>query len=327
MKTRCLGGPGALLPGGVVGGARAPAPLRVIAFGGLSSLPLRIAESRDLFAKHGLAVTIELTPNSTLLREGLAADKYDIAHAAVDNAVAMVESAGSDVVVVMGGDDSMNELFVQADIESVAALRGKTVIVDAPNTAYALQLKKILLAGGLQAGRDYTPHPLGGTAQRFKAMVDDKEYAASMLNPPFSFEAKRAGLRSLGRASDLLGRYQGGSVFVRRAWAVDHREPLVRYLAAYVEALRWFQAPANKAEAIGLTTRLLELPADIAAESYALAASGGLARDARLDVEGLQRVLALRAEIEGQWGGHPPAAARYFDNAYHDAALARLAGR
>ena len=51
----------------------------------------------------------------------------------------MVEMAKHDVVIVTGGDSSMNEFFVQPDVRSLADLRGRTLIVDAPNTAYALQ--------------------------------------------------------------------------------------------------------------------------------------------------------------------------------------------
>ena len=45
------------------------------------------------------------------------------------------------------------ELIVQPDIGSVADLRGKTVIVDAPNTAYALQLYDVAGAAGPEEGR------------------------------------------------------------------------------------------------------------------------------------------------------------------------------
>lgn len=317
--------------GSVVGQApaRAPAaqPVRVIAFGGVSTVPLRIAETQGIFARHGVKVVAEFTPNSQVLRDGLAAGKYDVAHAAVDNAVAMVEAAGADIVIVMGGDDSMNELVVQPAVESVAALRGKTAIVDAPNTAYALQLRKILLGRGLVAGEDYTLKPIGGTPQRLQAMLQDKEYAASMLNPPFSIQARREGLKSLGFASQLIGPYQGIGAFALRSWARDNRQALVRYMSAYIEALRWFLDPANKTDAVAFLTTGLELQAGVAGETYAQAAAspGGLAPDARLSIDGLKNVLKLRAEIERQWNGTAPPPERYYDLTYHEAALSRLA--
>ncbi len=50
--------------------------------------------------------------------------------------------------------------------------------------------------------------------------------------------------------------------------------------------------------------------------------AGGLTPDARLDLDGFRNVLALRAELEGQWGGRPPALERYYDLQYYRRALA-----
>jgi hypothetical protein len=38
----------------------------------------------------------------------------------------------------------------------------------------------------------------------------------------------------------------------------------------------------------------------------------------------LANVLKLRAELEGQWGGHPPPADKYVDLSYYNAAMAGL---
>lgn len=294
--------------------------VRVVAFSGIPTMALRVAEQRGLFAQQGLQVITEITPNSEQLRQGLAAGKYDIAHAAVDNAVAMVEAAHTDVIVVLGGDDSMNEVLVQPDVATVADLKGRTVIVDAANTAYALQLRKILASSGLSAG-DYTLKIVGGTPQRLEAMLADRSNAASMLNPPFSIRATRAGLRSLGTAKALLGPYQGMGAFVKREWASANRDTVIRYLTAVLQAQRWFVAPENKVAATALLGETLRLDPSVATETYARGISG-LATDAKLDTEGLARVLALRADVEGQWNGRPPDASRYYDLSFYQAALA-----
>ena len=95
-----------------------------------------------------------------MLRNGLAKGDHQIAHAAVDNAVAMVELAKADVAIVTGGDNGFNHVFVQPEINAYADLRGKTVVVDAPNTAFALLLYKALKDAGLNNG-DYTVKPVG----------------------------------------------------------------------------------------------------------------------------------------------------------------------
>jgi hypothetical protein len=51
----------------------------------------------------------------------------------------------------------------------------------------------------------------------------------------------------------------------------------------------------------------------------------GLATDARFDVEGFRNLLAIRAEMEGQWGGKPPAPGKYIDLSYYERAMKTLA--
>lgn len=305
-------------------GAADPIPLRVKVFPGAQNLPLYAGLAQGIFAKHGLKLELQFTVNSTQLRDGLASGAFDVAHTAADNAVAMVELAGQDVVVVMGGDSSMNELFVQPEIRSVADLRGRTLLVDAPNTAYALQAKKILLDHGLKTG-DYSVKSVGGTALRMKALTD-KEGAAAILNIPFSILVRRQGLKSLGRTVDLLGPYQATGAFAMRSWASANRPVLERYLAAYVESLRWALAPAHRAACVALLAQWLKLPQDVAEQTYDLTVDpkSGLVPDAKFDLEGFRNVLALRAEIEGQWNGKPPAPERYFDPSYYEHALKLL---
>ena len=238
----------------------------------------------------------------------------------------MVDSAAADVVIVMGGEDSLNELIAQPGIHSISELRGRILAVDAPNTAYALQLKKMLLSKGLQAGRDYELKPVGGTPLRLKAMRDNKEYAASMLGPPTSILAKKEGFVSLGMAEEIIGRSQAIGAFTRREWARGHADTLVCYLAAYVEAQRWLLAPANKEQVIELIAKESDLPVSVAAETYAVSMKGlgGYEEDARLDVDGFNNVLKLRAEIEGQWGGRVPDAGKYYDLSFYRRAISKL---
>jgi len=307
-------------------GALAQTPLRVKMFPGAQALPVIAAASNGIFEKQGLKVEVLFTVNSQEQRDGLASGDFQIAQAAVDNAVAMVELAGRDVVIVTGGDSSMNELFVQPDVRSYADLRGQTLLVDAPNTAYALQLKKILLMNGLKEGSDYKINPIGGTALRLKGMRENKAFKGAMLNPPFSIDAKASGLKSMGSASDLLGAYQATGTFVMRSWARANADTLERYIAGYIQGVRWAVSPANKDAAVKLLSERLKVTPEVAARTWDILSDPktGLSRDGRFDMPGFRNVLALRAEIEGSWGGKPPAPERYVDLSYYEKALGRL---
>ena len=311
---------------GTISGAAAQTKLKVMVFPGLANLAIFAAQHNNFFGKQGLAIELLNTPNSDVLRDGLAKGDHQIAHAAVDNAVAMVELAKADVIIVTGGDNGFNRIFVQPEINSYADLRGKAVVVDAPNTAYALLLYKVLKDHGLNKG-DYTVRPVGGTTARLEAMTKDKANAAAgVLNPPYSFRAREAGLKDMGPAATAIGAYQAGGVFVMREWAKANSDTLVRYIAALIEGNRWALDPANKDQVIGLLAERLKLSPQIAAQSYAVATTPaeGMAKDARFDMEGFKNTLKLRAEIEGQWGGNAPPPAKYIDLSYYDRALSSI---
>jgi NitT/TauT family transport system substrate-binding protein len=296
--------------------------LRVNIFNTSSNLPLLAGMAQGFFSRRDLTIELQNTPNSDEQRTGLAAGKFDIAHAAVDNAVAMVE-AGHDAVIVCGGDAGMNDFMVRDEIASMTDLRGKLLAVDAPHTAYALAAKKILKLHGLLENVDYRVKLAGGTGPRAAAMVADPQLAAGMINPPFSFSVRNQGLKSLGSQFDFLGPYQATGAFVMRPWAAANADALSRYLAGYIESQRYAMNPDNRAEMIALLTSSFKLAAPVAEGTYqALVKPGsGLAPDARFNHEGFAAVLAIRAEMEGMWGGVPPAPGKYLDLSFFDHAI------
>jgi ABC-type nitrate/sulfonate/bicarbonate transport system substrate-binding protein len=305
--------------------ARAAEPilLQVNTFPTARSLPFYVGVDRGFFLRRGLKVELEFTESSQRQRQGLADGSVDIVHSAVDNAVAMIDVAKADVVIVSGGDAGTNEFYVQAYVKDFADIRGKAIVVDATNTAYALQAKKILGQHGLRAGADYSLNPAGNGPHRLKALFDDPNNAGAILNLPYSLQAAAHGLRSLGRTTDMLGPYQAGGAFVRRAWARDHADALTNYLAAFVEALRWSLDPNNRGAAVTILVDKLNLSQDVVDKSLTLMSEPGFgfARDAVFDLAGFKNVLALRAEVEG---GTPSDPQRYIDLSYYERAMKRV---
>src|SRR5579859_1478315 len=209
-------------------GARAQTALTVMVFQGVQNLPLFAAQEKGFFAKRGLAVDQRVAPNSQELRDGLAQGRYQIVHTSVDNAIAMAEQAKIDIVVVLGGDNGWNDLIVQPEIKTYADLQGKTVAVDAPDTAFAFLLYRMLKVNGVDIGQ-VVVKPIGATRFRLQAMTTDKAVAAAMLNLPFSLQAQQAGLRRIATAVDVVGPYLSTTGFALRQWAQAHRDTMVRY--------------------------------------------------------------------------------------------------
>jgi ABC-type nitrate/sulfonate/bicarbonate transport system substrate-binding protein len=292
---------------------------------GGGSFATSIAQANGVFTKYGLQIQIPRSPagGSEEVRRWLASGELDLADYGVDNAIAMVENAGVDVIVVAATDYTPTELMAQPEIKALADLRGKTVLVDAPNTQNALALKKILSGAGLTAAADYVMKEAGGTGARVAAMLKQKEFAATMASGQTAVQARQGGLVSLATTANIFGPTLRYGVFTRRQWAREQSDLLIRYLAAHIEALRWIMNPANKDKVIDTVAKQAKLSRDLAGQIYEMdTGPNGLAKDAAIDVPRFANVLKFRAEVEGSWGGKAPPPDRYYDATYHAQALA-----
>lgn len=302
-----------------------PVTLRINLFRGSSNIPIYMAIKKGYFKSHGIIPLIEFTPNSAQQRTGLAQGKFDIAQSAVDNAVAMRANSNQPVVIVAGGDLGMNDFVVTSDLGSLQDLRGSTLIVDAPNTAYALLGRKILRNAGLEAERDYRLDAKGGSETRTQVMASAFR-TATVLNPPWNLIAKENGAKSLGTTSELFGVYQAQGILVMQPWADGHYDALKAFLAAYIEGCRAVAAPAERDLTIEVLSKELEIDRHVAEQTYEeLNTRGsGISKDCAIDEVGFNNVLTLRAQMEGQWAGNAPDSDQFLNLDYYIQALKSL---
>lgn len=294
-------GAAALSVGTGAGAQTAPANVRVIFFGVAGNLPVWAGINKGFFARENLNVTATVTPGSVYMMQHLNAGDFDIAHTSIDNCVAYDEGAGEvaltppgDFVAVMGGDTGLLSVWARPEIKTWSDLMGKTLAVDAVTTGFAFVLQDMLMLNAI-GEHEYKLAPAGGTPKRYQALIESDKYAAGVLTPPFDLLAQAHGLKKLGNASEWVAHYQAYAGVTRRSWARQNSDVLVRYIRAYVAAIKWIYDPANKTEATALLVQNAHVPADIAPQAFAeIIGPGGIAPDAKIDIEGLREVLALR---------------------------------
>jgi len=290
---------------------------------------LYVGQDKGFFARHGIAVQIESTPNSVTQMTDFAESKFDIAMTAIDNIVAYVEGQGEapigpqpDFAAVMGSDSGFLSLVTSPAIKKVSDLAGKTLSVDAMTTGYAFVLYEIMRRNGLDKDSgDYEIVRAGGMIQRWNALREG-HHAATLLSAPYNIIAKNEGFTELLKATDAIGPYQGNVAAVRRPWARQNRSKLVAYIGGYRSSIAWLYEPSHRDEAIDILRRHLpQMAPEIAEASYAelLDSERGFFRDGDIDREGLACVLELRSRY-----GRPSRGlsdpAKYCDLSYHEAA-------
>jgi ABC-type nitrate/sulfonate/bicarbonate transport system substrate-binding protein len=308
--------------------AAPPKTVNVIVFPGGFNWPIWVAQERGLFAKNGVEVKLTPTPSSVFQLTHLIDGEFDIAMTAIDNLIAYREGQGEvpklgpDLFAFMGGDNGFLRLVTVPEVKSFGELRGKELSVDALTTGYAFVLLEILERNGLVKDRDYTIATAGGVLQRFGALME-KKHAGTLLLSPFEVQAEARGFNRLANAVDVLGRYQGLVGGARKAWAEQNRYAVVGYIRAFSDAVDWLYDPQNRDEAIAIFLKNLpnaNVRAAQTAYDVLLNPTDGFQKKAKIDMEGVRTVLALRSKY-----GRPQKTLSdpdpYYDPGFYQAAM------
>jgi ABC-type nitrate/sulfonate/bicarbonate transport system substrate-binding protein len=251
------------------------------------------AKVRGLFASEGLEVETSETPNSTDQMRGVSQGKFDIVSTAFDNVLAWSGREGADIVAVAQiSDKTVLPVFVRPEIKTWSDLKGKKLAADAVDTAFALVLRRVLLANGLDMTKgDYELVALGATGARLDSMIKGETFAG-VLNPPFDIKALDAGMRKIGDSKEVLPDYPNTIFAVTREWGQKNRETVLGFLRAWLKAGAWVKDPANREAAIKTVGAELKLnPKQAAASVDELSMTGNL------NLPGLQVVLDLRNQF------------------------------
>jgi ABC-type nitrate/sulfonate/bicarbonate transport system substrate-binding protein len=288
--------------------------IRFITFNLSSEPPIIAARARGFFAAEGLDMAVTITPNSTDQMRGLGQGTWDIASTAFDNVLAWSGREGVPIVAVLQRHGAVNlPLYVRPEIHDWADLRGRPLAVDAVDTAFALVLRRILLAHELDFERhDYELLPVG--ARRVGSLERGEAFAA-MLSTADESAARAAGLVRLSDYTEVLPNYPDGVYAVTRAWGESHRDLLVRFTRAWLAAARWVHD--HPQAAVELVAADQNVDHEVAERAVV-----GYTPEGELNLPGLQGVLDLRT----QFGFTLPMGtelARYYDSATYQAALGR----
>jgi ABC-type nitrate/sulfonate/bicarbonate transport system substrate-binding protein len=208
-------------------------PLRMITF--TTDAATIAAQTNGYFAAEGLDVDITITPNSTVQMRGLGEGQWDVASTAFDNVLAWSGREGAEIVAIVQTATGVNlPVYVRPEIQEWSDLRGKPLAVDAVDTAFALVLRRILLAHDLDLARgDYEFVAVGGTPLRLESMARGDTFAG-IMSTDLEASAQAAGLRRVADQREVLPDYPGGVFAVTRTWAQQHPDEAVRFIRAWL---------------------------------------------------------------------------------------------
>jgi ABC-type nitrate/sulfonate/bicarbonate transport system substrate-binding protein len=303
--------------------AQGATPIRMIGFGGATNLPAWVALDKGMFAKEGLAVTLDKTNGSKDQMQDVMSGKYEFATTAFDNIVAYTDGEGAvkfdnfDLKAILGVHSGLNSVVARPEIKTYADLRGKTVAVDAVSSGYATVLYEILKRKGL-TDKDYKIIAVGATDGRMAALEDGRAQVG-ILSSPQDIQLQKKGFNILDDAAAALGDSQGSVYAVRQSWAKDHAKEVMALVRAVTTAQNYvFDNKDGAVEVLMKRTPGLS-KADAEDIWKRLTGPGGLTRNASLNLKGVDSVLDLRRVYGNPAKGD---ASKYIDASWQQKAAA-----
>ena len=263
----------------------------------LGTWQLEVAARKGYFQQQGLAVERSQEPIGRIA-EALESSGREVALVTTEALVRAVAD-GRDLAMVAGAvNRAAFTLVLAKGVEDAGGLAGKVVGVRDTAGVTAVLARRMLRRQGLGEA-DYRLFGFAEPALLAAAVVNQTA-GGSLLDTVQASRLEVGGFKPLGRAFEAVPEFQAEGLVVRREWAGQNEDRLVRLLRAVVQANRWTYAPANRREAVEIlasTARLAGGEADEVYERYVVQAPA-VPREGEIEEAGVQTVLDLLAEAD-----------------------------
>jgi ABC-type nitrate/sulfonate/bicarbonate transport system substrate-binding protein len=253
--------------------------------------PHVVAECKGFFAKENLEVRFHHTTYAPDHNQGMAEGRWDFTLSSADTMIARTTTDGVDYMLFMQSEEGLSaSLIGQPGIDAIEKLRGKLLAGDPGDSNLDLIRKKILRAHGME-DNEYEIEIIGSSPVRLEAFLQCR-VAAAMLTPPASDKALAAGGVLLANSEKYVPGWPLNCGWTLRAWLVEHRELVVRFIRAWAAATDWLLLPENRQETIALVIDNEKLTRAASEDAYRK-----VVPKARINPAALKTVIELRKEM------------------------------
>jgi len=278
----------------------------------LGYAPLWVASGMGFLKREGLNSEVSAMRGTAPAMQALVSDSIYVALAANDGPIGLVEK-GIPIAMIAGGSKTTHMIMGGKGFKTYEDLRGATIGSSTLTSGTAFLLRRVLKTKGLEYPRDYKLVNVGGTGPAFTALTTGN-IAAAILSVPISFRAQEMGFNLIGKVSDIFPNYLLSSYSVRREWAEAHREEVVRFLKAVLQARQWLEDNTKAgaeflAKELDMKPKLAERGLDYYLTNRAWEP------DLSIDMEGLRTVVEIYAE-QANLSGPVPSPEKYVDLSY-----------
>jgi NitT/TauT family transport system substrate-binding protein len=228
--------------------------------------PNYVAVTQGFYAKQGLDVQdLVVDPNVTV--STLIGNSVEISYADSTQLELALQKGANLVAVGLQTERNPYSLMSSPAVKTVADLKGKRIGAASEIDVYTYVIKQILRKAKLDPDKDVEFVYGGGQNQRLTAAIGGA-IQAGLFSPPSDARLKDLGFNVLAFAPDVAPNLTLSVETVRRDWAESHPDVVRKVLAAQLDAVKWLNNPANKAQAIQILQAQTNASASDATQAY-----------------------------------------------------------
>ncbi len=229
----------------------------------ITSFPiLETARQKGFFQQQGLNVNLVYMRGGLDIKAVVTGDA-DFGTATTTAITAFI--AGAPLRIVCSYNSHVDQvLYSQPKYRTIAQLKGLAIGSVNPGGLVDMLLRRVLLAGGLNPGRDVVLLGMGGTPERYTALKAGN-IAASMLSSPHSFRAEKDGFYKLAATRDYVD-VSGTAVVAHADRMKKQPEIIKKFIRASLRSMAYLRE--NKSETTQMIMREFAMDHEIATMAY-----------------------------------------------------------
>jgi ABC-type nitrate/sulfonate/bicarbonate transport system substrate-binding protein len=229
--------------------------------------PIHIGVKKGYYAAENIKLDLVFIQSSGAVLQQLAAGSLDtVLSAGLTDPINAIDKGAPIALVRLEMQLAPYAINAKAQHKKFEDLKGKIVMVDAPKGITSMYLARMLAAHNMKLD-DVDRVFAGATAARFQALQSGA-IDATILLPPFSFQAEAAGYSNLGLVADFAKDLPFTGAAVNKNWAGKNPDLVRRFLGVHNKSVGWFLDKNNRQEAIDIMVEASKLKPDVIAQTF-----------------------------------------------------------
>jgi ABC-type nitrate/sulfonate/bicarbonate transport system substrate-binding protein len=240
-----------------------------MAYGGHNETigPYWVGIDKGLFQKHGIDARLLQVRNAQISLAALVSGEVPIFLPSVANVLSGVSAGAKIGCVAFPIKGVSRELVVRKEIDSLSALRGKTIGVQSIGGGFWLQTMMVLDGAGVDPDKIGMRVRVIGDEPTIVQALLSANIDAAVVTLPSAAVAKRGGMRSLVNSTELRIALQTVGICGRVERIANSPDLMMRLTKGMIDGIVYILDARNKREVAGILKKHLRLSTDEDAET------------------------------------------------------------